>query len=100
MRRMELRITCFLIQSAWQIGGTVVPPRVFHWCSTLIGSASRSWLYACPRIACAGAPGHVYAKKDIPSMHLDVLHLEITQELQTPTSLRSNFHVDRQKSTF
>lgn len=81
MRRMELRITCFLIQSAWQIGGTVVPPCDFHWCSTLIGLASRSWLYARPRIACAGAPGHVKDKTDIPGMNLDVVHFEIAQEL-------------------
>lgn len=66
MRRMVRFMPRVLIQSAWNMCGTVVPHCDFHRCSTLIGSASRSCLYTRSRSAHAGAHGYAQVYKRYP----------------------------------
>lgn len=89
----------FLMDSGWQKGGTVVPPCDFHRCSTLIASASRTWLYARERIAPAPPCEHARKPKRYPNSTRESSTYDSPLNRSNPNRLSPYFPQNQQNYT-
>ena len=99
MRRMVRFVPRILIQSAWNMCGTVVPHCDFHRCSTLIGSASKSYLYVRSRSAQAGAHGCAQVYERYPDAPAASSTNTILGNRSNPKQLAPLFPSIQRKST-
>lgn len=99
MRRMVRFMPRILIQSAWNMCGTVVPHCDFHRCSTIIGCASKSCLYARSRSAHADAGGYAYVYERYPDSTTVSSTFTILGNRSNPKQLAPLFPSIQRKST-